>query len=138
MKISIIYYSQTGNTEQMANLINQGALSNNHEVTMLSVSDASLEDIMNSDIVVLGCPSMGVEVLEEYEFEPFYQSIAPNLAGKRVELFGSYDWGDGEWMRNWQEDVLNNNAYINLEPLILVGFPFNDDEQRCIDFGASL
>lgn len=138
MNIAIIYWSGTGNTEKMAELIQTGLLENNHNVELLQVNNASLEHILSSDTIIMGCPSMGVEVLEEYEFQPFYDEIKSNLAGKRVELFGSYGWGEGQWMEDWKQDVLKQNAYMILEPLIFNEYPNNESEQQCIDFGKRI
>ena len=105
MKVSIVYWSGTGNTEAMANAVAEGAKGAGAEVELLPVSAAS-EDVLASDALILGCPAMGAEQLEESEFEPFFSAIEGKLAGKKVGLFGSYDWGDGEWMRTWQERVV--------------------------------
>ena len=104
MKVSIVYWSGTGNTEAMANAVLEGAKSAGAEVELLPVAAAS-PDVLASDVVLFGCPAMGSEELEESEFEPFFSSIESSLAGKKVGLFGSYDWGGGEWMRLWQERV---------------------------------
>ena len=105
MKVSIVYWSGTGNTEAMANAVAEGAKGTGAEVELLPVSAAS-EDVLASDALILGCPAMGAEQLEESEFEPFFSAIEGKLAEKKVGLFGSYDWGDGEWMRTWQERVV--------------------------------
>ncbi|MBQ5338299.1 MAG: flavodoxin [Oscillospiraceae bacterium] len=99
MKTAVIYWSGTGNTEAMANAVAEGA-----GVDAVSVSDFS-GNIEDFDALAFGCPAMGAEVLEEDEFEPFFTGIEGKLSGKKIFLFGSYGWGDGEWMRNWQERV---------------------------------
>lgn len=104
MKVSIVYWSGTGNTEAMANAVAEGAKSAGAEVELLNVSHATAE-VLKSDAILLGCPAMGSEQLEDSEFEPFFASIESSLAGKRIGLFGSYDWGDGEWMHTWQKRV---------------------------------
>ena len=104
MKVSIVYWSGTGNTEAMANAALEGAKNAGAEVELLPVSAASA-DVVGSDALLFGCPAMGAEELEESEFEPFFSSVEGSLSGKRVGLFGSYDWGDGEWMRTWQQRV---------------------------------
>ena len=105
MKVSIVYWSGTGNTEAMANAVAEGVKNAGAEAELLPVSAAS-GDVIGSDALLFGCPAMGSEELEESEFEPFFSSIEGKLAGKKVGLFGSYDWGDGEWMRAWQERVV--------------------------------
>lgn len=98
MKAAVIYWSGTGNTEQMAQAIADAA-----GAELFAVSDFS-GSIADYDRIAFGCSAMGDEVLEEDEFEPFFASIEGDLSGKTIALFGSYGWGDGEWMRTWEED----------------------------------
>ena len=100
-KTAIIYWSGTGNTEAMATAIAEGAKEVNPETLCFSVSDISADDAAGYETLILGCPAMGAEVLEEDEFEPFFEALETKISGKNVALFGSYGWGDGEWMRNW-------------------------------------
>lgn len=104
MKAAVIYWSGTGNTEQMANAIAEGA-----GAELFSVSDFT-GDIADYDRIAFGCSAMGDEVLEESEFEPFFTAIEGALSGKTIALFGSYGWGDGEWMRNWEERAKADGA----------------------------
>jgi len=134
MQINIIYWSGTGNTEAMANYIKEGAEGAGASVTLKSVSDASMADA-DCDVLCLGCPSMGAEVLEESEFEPYMTSIEGSISGKKIALFGSYGWGDGEWMRDWDERVKNAGAMLVIESLIVNEAPQGDE---CRAFGASL
>ena len=103
-KINIIYWSGTGNTELMAQSIYEGS-SKNENVRLISVDKANVDDVKEADILFLGCPSMGNEVLEETEMEPFMESISNDIKGKKIVLFGSYGWGDGEWMQDWEERI---------------------------------
>lgn len=100
-KLAVIYWSQTGNTEQMAQAIAVGAQAGGVQPQLLQVSEISAAEAASYDRLALGCPAMGAEVLEEAEFEPFFTELEPHLGGKRVALFGSYGWGDGQWMRDW-------------------------------------
>ena len=134
MQINIIYWSGTGNTEAMANYIKESAEGAGASVTLKSVSDAGGADI-DCDVLCLGCPSMGAEVLEESEFEPFMTSIEGSISGKNVALFGSYGWGDGEWMRDWDERVKNAGATLVIESLIVNEAPRGDE---CRTFGAAI
>ena len=134
MQINVIYWSGTGNTEAMANFIKEGAESVGAAVNLKNVSNASTDDV-NCDVLVLGCPSMGDEVLEESEFEPFMVSIEGSISGKKVALFGSYGWGDGQWMREWDERVKAAGAILSAESLIVNEAP---DGQECKDFGAAI
>lgn len=103
-KINIIYWSVTGNTELMAQSIYEGS-SKNENVRLISVDKSNIDDVKEADILFLGCPSMGNEVLEETEMEPFMESISNNIKDKKIVLFGSYGWGDGEWMQDWEEGI---------------------------------
>ena len=138
MKANIIYWSGTGNTEKMANSIADGIKSAGGEAVLKQVSSASAEDVSTCDVLVLGCPSMGAEVLEESEFEPYIQSIEGLVSGKKLALFGSYDWGDGEWMRNFTERMQAAGAVLAAESLIVNNTPAGEDITKCEDFGKSL
>ena len=104
MKVSIVYWSGTGNTELMAASAAEGTKRAGADVEMLTAAEADAS-VLKSDALLFGCPAMGAEELEETEFEPFFSAIEGKLAGKKVGLFGSYGWGDGEWMRTWTERV---------------------------------
>ena len=135
MKVSIVYWSGTGNTEAMANAVAEGAKSAGAEVELLNVSNATAE-VLKSDAILLGCPAMGSEQLEDSEFEPFFASIESSLAGKRIGLFGSYDWGDGEWMRTWQADAEEAGAVMLAEGLIVNNTPDDEGLEKCRSLGA--
>lgn len=135
-KIAVIFWSQTGNTEAMANAIADGIREGGAECDVKFVSDISAADAANYEKLALGCPSMGSEVLEESEFEPFFTDLEGNLAGRKVALFGSYGWGDGQWMRDWYErtDGTGANVY-NGEGFILNETPDDDGIAACKEFG---
>lgn len=138
-KVSIIYWSGTGNTEIMAQAIKEGASSGSDAVKLLRVEDASTNDIIEADAVALGCPSMGAEVLEDDFMEPFVASLKDvNFSGKTVVLFGSYDWGDGEWMRDWADRMKGYGANIIADGLILRLTPDEAGLQECKNLGMSL
>ncbi|HEY8419703.1 MAG TPA: flavodoxin [Clostridia bacterium] len=136
-KILIVFWSGTGNTEKMAELIAQGAKNSGATVDIRNVALASPELIDNFDAVALGSPAMGVEVIEEDEMEPFVESIKDKVSGKKLALFGSYDWGDGEWMESWKERMTDYGALV-LDTLIVHLAPEGDSEQECINLGAKL
>lgn len=139
MSIAVIYWSQTGNTEAMANAIFEGAKSAGKEVELFNVADIDAAKALEFDVLALGCPSMGVEVLEEAEFEPFMESIESGLEGKKVVLFGSYGWGDGQWMRDWEERVKEAKAeLVNGEGYIVNETPEEDAIAELKELGASL
>ena len=102
-KIAVVYWSGTGNTERMASAVLEGAKEKGADAVLFQASefDASMMD--SYDAVAFGCPAMGAEVLEEDEFQPLFDACETKLSGKKIALFGSYGWGDGEWMRNWEE-----------------------------------
>lgn len=137
-KVAVIYWSGTGNTKMMAEAIAEGAKGVGAEVSLLSVSEASLADVNNSNVVILGCPSMGAEVLEEAEFQPFYDECRNSLGGKVVGLFGSYGWGDGQWMREWEEDAEGAGAQLPHGYLILNETPDTAGLDECRGYGQSL
>lgn len=138
-KMSIIYWSQTGNTAAMAQAIAEGAQSAGAEVSLLEVSQAGAADVTGSDLVAFGCPAMGMEVLEESEFDPFFATVEGSLSGKKVALFGSYGWGDGQWMRDWWERTEADGALlVGSEGLIVQEAPDEDGLAKCRDLGASL
>ena len=110
-KIAVVYWSGTGNTEAMANLVSEGATSAGAEAEVISCADFSADKVTNYDAFAFGCPAMGSEVLEEMEFQPMFDSIKNQMGGKAVGLFGSFGWGDGEWMRSWEKDC--DDAGIN-------------------------
>ena len=134
MKVSIVYWSGTGNTEAMANAVAEGAKGAGAEVELLPVSAAS-EDVLASDALILGCPAMGAEQLEESEFEPFFSAIEGKLAGKKVGLFGSYDWVDGEWMRTWQERVVIAGGNMITDGIIANNAPDDEALAACKSLG---
>lgn len=137
MKISIVYWSLTGNTEMMANAILEGAKEVTSDVELLEVNEASL-DVLKSDVILFGCPAMGAEELDDSEFEPFFTQIESKLNGKKVGLFGSYDWGDGEWMRTWEERVKAAGALLISDGLIVNNTPDEEALTKCKSFGASV
>ncbi|MDR2169267.1 MAG: flavodoxin [Planctomycetaceae bacterium] len=135
MKVSIIYWSGTGNTETMANLIKEGAASKGADVTIKPVNEAVEADVTGADVAFLGCPSMGDEALEDSEFEPFIDKIEKSINGKKLGLFGSYGWGNGQWMENWTDRMKKAGATIIGESLIVNEAPSGDDVEKCKNFG---
>jgi flavodoxin short chain len=136
-KMKIVYWSGTGNTEKMAQLIKEGFAQAGKDAETIVVSDVNVDEILKEDILVLGCSAMGDEVLEESEFEPFIDEISTKISGKKVALFGSYGWGDGQWMRDFEERMIGYGCTIIDTPLIIQNEP-DDSEQDCIDFGKKI
>lgn len=137
-RIMIVYWSGTGNTERMAELIAEGASSAGAEVVKKTVAETSPAEVGGFDVIALGSPSMGSEVVEEQEMEPFVADVSANIGGKKVGLFGSYDWGDGEWMRSWSERMAGQGAVLAGDGLIVHLTPEGNDIERCREFGKQL
>ena len=137
-KIAVVYWSGTGNTEAMAGAVAEGAKGKGAEVTLLTSAefDASMMD--QYDAVAFGCPAMGAEVLEESEFDPMFEGCKPVLGGKKIGLFGSYGWGDGQWMRDWQDACLEAGADLAVDPVICNEAPDDAALEECKALGASL
>ena len=133
----IIYWSGTGNTERMAELIKEGIVQAEKNVEVINVSDVNVYELLKDEILILGCPAMGDEVLEESEFEPFIEEISSKISGKKVALFGSYGWGDGQWMRDFEERIINYGCTIIDSPLIIQNDP-DGSEEECINFGKKI
>ena len=135
-KAAVIYWSQTGNTEQMATAIAEGIREGGMECDLLSVADTNAGAAAGYDKIALGCPAMGAEVLEEAEFDPFFTALENRLAGRKVALFGSYGWGDGQWMRDWVQRTNDANANIYTdEGLMINETPDEDGLAKCREFG---
>ena len=132
-KVAIVFWSATGNTETMANCIAEGAGAN---ATIIPCSEMNAAKLGEYDVVAFGCPAMGAEQLEESEFEPMFAGLEGSLNGKKVALFGSYGWGDGQWMRDWVQRTNDANAVIYTdEGLIINETPDDDGIAKCKEFG---
>ena len=138
MKTAVIYWSGTGNTEAMANAVAEGMKEAGAEVTMLTPDQVQAGELGGYGAIAFGCPAMGSEVLEESEFEPMFDGCKSSIGGKRVALFGSYGWGDGEWIRTWAEDAEAAGARMVVEPVMANGAPDGDAETACAALGTAL
>ena len=138
-KLAVIYWSGTGNTEAMAMAVGEGAKAAGAEVSVLTVSEISAAQAAQYDVLALGCPAMGAEVLEEGEFEPFFTELEGSLSGRKAALFGSYGWGDGQWMRDWCDRARAAGAVLcGAEGLMLNEAPDDAGLDACRALGASL
>ena len=137
-KLAVIYWTGTGNTGAMAQAVADGAQGAGAEAELLTVSEISADAAAAYDKLALGCPAMGAEVLEEGEFEPFFTALEGKLSGKKVALFGSYGWGDGQWMREWQERTEKAGAVLCGEGLIVNEAPDEAGLESCRALGARL
>ena len=138
MKIGVIYWSGTGNTEMMAAAVAEGARAAGADVDVMTVSETDAAGALAYDALALGCPAMGGEVLEESEFEPFFSELEGSLSGKKVVLFGSYDWGDGQWMRDWQQRTVQAGAQMPADGLIVNLTPDEGGLAQCRELGAKI
>jgi len=137
-KIAIVYWSGTGNTEAMANAVAEGARNAGATAELFTASEFSASMVDDFDAIAFGCPSMGAEQLEESEFEPMFTDCESKLSGKKIALFGSYGWGDGEWMRTWEDTCRDNRADLVCESVICQETPDDEAEANCRSLGASL
>ena len=137
-KIAVVYWSGTGNTEAMASAVAEGAKEKGAEAVLLTPSEFGSDMLDNFDAVAFGCPAMGAEELEESEFLPMFEACESKLKGKKIALFGSYGWGDGEWMRTWEENCTSDGALLACESVICNESPDDDAIASCKALGASL
>lgn len=138
-KIAVVYWSQSGNTEKMAEAIGKGIQEGKKEAEVVTVDEASIDSLKDASVFALGCPAMGDEVLEEDEMEPFVAEVEKFADGKNIALFGSYGWGDGQWMREWTERMTNAGAkVINGEGLMCQEEPDDEAITACISLGRQM
>ena len=138
MQLAVIYWSGSGNTEAMAQAVAEGARNAGADVSLFQVSELTAADAAKYERLALGCPAMGAEVLEESEFEPFFTELESRLSGKPVALFGSYGWGDGQWMRDWQERADQSGAQLCQDGPMTHETPDEDALAQCRSLGEAL
>ena len=138
MKTAIVFWSGTGNTEAMAQSVANGAKAAGAEVAVFTCDRFNETMIDDYDSIAFGCPSMGAEQLQEDEFEPMFSACVPKLSGKKIALFGSYGWGDGEWMRTWKEECESAGTVLVSEPVICNEAPDDEAIAACEALGKSL
>ena len=137
-KVAVVYWSSTGNTEAMANAVAEGAKAAGAEVISFESADFSADKVDEFDAIAFGCPAMGDEVLEDTEFEPMFDGCKDALKGKNIALFGSYGWGDGEWMRNWEDSCKEAGANLVCDSVICQEEPDDEATDACKALGAAL
>ncbi len=138
-QVYVIYWSQSGNTQAMAEAVARGIESSGAAAVLTRVEDASVADLSDAAGFAMGCPAMGAEVLEESAMEPFVSEVEAICGGKSVALFGSYGWGDGQWMRDWVDRMSGSGATVlNGEGLICQEMPDADALAECEALGKQL
>lgn len=137
-QIIVAYWSGTGNTEAMAQAVGKGITDAGKEASVVSVSEITPDILKTCDVFALGCPSMGSEELEETEMEPFVQEVESFASGKKIGLFGSYGWGDGEWMRSWEARCNDDGANLVCDSVICNEAPDEEALSACRALGAAL
>ncbi|MBQ6540094.1 MAG: flavodoxin [Oscillospiraceae bacterium] len=137
-KIAVVYWSGTGNTQAMAESVLYGARNAGAEADIFAAADFSADLMDKYDAIAFGCPSMGSEELEDSEFQPVFSECEPLINGKRIALFGSYGWGDGQWMRDWEEACKGDGAILVSDPVICCDSPDDEALTACQALGAAL
>ena len=137
-KVAVVYWSGTGNTEAMAKAVEEGIKSAGAEASVLTSAEFNASKVAEFDAIAFGCPAMGAEVLEESEFDPMFTDVESSLKDKKIALFGSYGWGDGEWMRNWEDRCKAAGAVLATESVMANNDPDADAIASCKALGAAL
>ncbi len=137
-KLAVVYWSGTGNTQEMAQIVAEAAKAAGAMVEVFEALQFSKEKVAGFDALALGCPSMGDDELEEFEFRPMWDEIKSSLRGKKLSLFGSYDWGDGLWMRNWEQEAEQLGLFLHSPYVICVGAPDKEATDKLEKMGQEL
>lgn len=137
-KIAVVYWSGTGNTETMAKAVAEGVKENGAEAEVIGAAQFDAAQMDAYDAIAFGCPAMGAEELEETEFAPMFDGCRSRLSGKKIALFGSYGWGDGEWMRTWEESCRSDGAVLACDCVMCNEAPDSDGIEACKKLGKAL
>ena len=137
-QVAVVFWSGTGNTQMMADAVAEGAKAAGAEVSVFGPSEFSKDSVAAFDGIAFGCPAMGAEVLEETEFDPMFTDIEGALAGKKIALFGSYGWGDGQWMRDWEDRCNADGAVLATESVLANDAPDDEALEACKALGKAL
>ena len=137
-KVAIVYWSGTGNTEAMAKAVEEGIKGAGAEAVVVAPSAFDASKVSEFDAIAFGCPAMGDEVLEESEFDPMFSGVESSLKDKKIALFGSYGWGDGQWMRDWEDRCKNAGAVLACDSVTANNDPDADAVNACKALGAAL
>ena len=138
MKIAVVYWSSTGKTKAMAQAVAEGARKAGASAELFTATEFDGGKVDAFDAIAFGCPAMGAEEMEDSEFAPMFESCESKLSGKKIALFGSYGWGDGEWMRTWEDTCRNDGASLVCDSVICQEAPDDDALNTCRSLGESL
>lgn len=137
-KVAVVFWSGTGNTEAMAKAVEEGIKGAGAEAVVVAPSAFDASKVAEFDAIAFGCPAMGAEVLEESEFDPMFTGIESSLSGKKIALFGSYGWGDGQWMRDWEDRCKSAGAVLACDSVMANDAPDDAAVASCKALGAAL
>ena len=137
-KVAVVYWSGSGNTEMMAGAVADGAKKKGADADLIYCTDFSADKVSAYDAIAFGCPAMGAEVLEESEFQPMFDEVAPALKDKKIALFGSYGWGSGEWMESWEQSCKDAGAVLAAESVMCNNTPDDEGLLNCETLGDAL
>ncbi|MBE5850268.1 MAG: flavodoxin [Lachnospiraceae bacterium] len=137
-KVAVVFWTGTGNTGAMANAVAEGVKSAGAEAALLGPAEFGPDKLAEYDAVAFGCPAMGAEVLEEGEYEPMFAALEGSLSGKKIALFGSYGWGDGQWMRDWEDRARAAGANIVTDSVTANNAPDDAALDACKSLGRAL
>ncbi len=137
-KVAVVYWSGTGNTEAMANEVAEGVRGKGGEAELITAGNFNRDALAAYDAVAFGCPAMGAEELEDSEVEPMFADVESALGGKKIALFGSYGWGDGEWMRTWEDRAKAAGAVLACDCVICNEAPDEEAVGACRSLGEAL
>ncbi len=137
-KVAVVYWSSTGNTEDMAHAVVAGATAAGAEAKLIYCSDFDEDQVDSYTAIAFGCPATGTEQLDEGEFEPMFTSLEAKLNGKPIALFGSHSWGDGEWMRDWEELCRSYGANLVAGSVIAEETPDDEALEHCRELGRAV
>lgn len=138
MKVAVVYWSGTGNTEAMASAVAQGVKAAGADVDLLTAAEFDADKVELYDAIAFGCPAMGEEALEEEVFAPMFEGVQGALGGKKIALFGSYGWGDREWMQKWEEQCAECGASLACDSVTCMAAPDTDALDACTRLGSTL
>jgi flavodoxin short chain len=137
-KTAIVYWTGSGNTEAMAQAVEEGVKNAGGEAVLQLVTDTNASDTASYDRIALGCPACGNEELDEYDFEPFFQELLPQLKGKKIAIFGSYAWNEGAWIETWKARLEEAGVTLAADPVKAYSYPDDDALEACRSLGAAL